>query len=68
MRRLEAHQTRYAAGLAYDRQIGIVHRLEHDDLVAGLDDGQNGDVSASVPPEVTITSVIGSRARPCQRP
>jgi hypothetical protein len=42
MRRLEAHQARYASGLAYDRQVGIVHRLEHHHLVAGLDDGENG--------------------------
>ena len=42
MRRFEAHQTRDAAGLADDREIGIVDRLEHDHLVAGLDHGQNG--------------------------
>ena len=42
MRRFEAQQARNAAGLADDRQIGIVDRLEHDDLVAGLDDGQDG--------------------------
>ena len=35
-------QPRNAAGLADDRQIGIVDRLEHDHLVAGLDHGQNG--------------------------
>ena len=69
MRRLEPQQPRNAAGLADDRQIGIVDRLEHDDLVAGLDDGQGSRlVSASVPPEVTITSVMGSSLRPCQRP
>ena len=37
MRRLETHQTRNAAGLADDRQIGVIDRLEDDDLVAGLD-------------------------------
>src|SRR5437879_13453877 len=36
MRRLEAHQTRYAPSLADDRQIGIVYRLENHHLVAGL--------------------------------
>ena len=42
MRRLETHQTRNASGLADDREVGIVHRLEHDHLVAGLDHGKNG--------------------------
>src|ERR1700694_2498068 len=41
MWRFKAHQTRYASGLAYDRQIGVVHRLENDDLVAGLDHGKD---------------------------
>ena len=37
MRRLEAHQTRDAAGLAYDRQIGIIDRLKRHNLVTRLD-------------------------------
>src|SRR3979411_425290 len=41
MRRFEAHQTRYASGLTYDREVGVVHRLENDDLVAGLDHGKD---------------------------
>ena len=42
MRRFKPNQTRNAAGLADDRKVGIVDRLEHDDLVAGLDHRQNG--------------------------
>src|SRR5882757_5020329 len=41
MRRFEAHQTRYASGLTYNREIGVVYRLENDDLVAGLDHGED---------------------------
>src|ERR1700737_1840589 len=41
MRRFEAHQTRYASGLTYDREVGVVYRLENDDLVAGLDNSED---------------------------
>jgi len=43
-----AHQPRYAPGLANDRQIGIVDRLENHHLVAGLDHARIALVSASV--------------------
>src|SRR5215210_6156072 len=52
MRRFEAHQSRYSSGLADDRKIGIVYGLESDDLVAGLDDGENS---------------AGQRLRPARR-
>src|SRR4051794_5768044 len=38
MRRFETHQARYPSGLANDGKIGVVYRLENDDLIAGLDD------------------------------
>ena len=41
VRRLEAQQARNAAGLADNRQIGIIDRLEHDDFVARLDHGED---------------------------
>jgi hypothetical protein len=41
MWRLEPEQPRDAAGLADDRQIGIIDRLEHDHFVARLDDGED---------------------------
>ena len=41
MRRLEADQARDASGLADDRKVGVVYRLESDDLVARLDHGQD---------------------------
>ena len=41
VRRLEPQQARNAAGLADDRQIGVVDRLEHDDFVARLDHGED---------------------------
>ena len=36
-RRLQRDELRHAAGAANQRQIGVVHRLEQHDLVAGLD-------------------------------
>ena len=42
VRRFEAQQPRNAAGLADDRQIAVIDRLEADDLVAGFDHGENG--------------------------
>ena len=42
VRRLEPQQARNAAGLADDRQIAVIDRLEHHDFVAGLDHGENG--------------------------
>src|ERR1700761_8749372 len=41
MRRFETHQPGYAACLADDRKIGVVDRLEHDYLIARLDDGED---------------------------
>src|SRR3981081_4217910 len=41
MGRFEAHQTRYASGLTYDREVGVVHRLENTDLSAGVAQGQD---------------------------
>ena len=41
MRRFEADQTRDTSGLADDREVGIVNRLESHDLVARLDHGQD---------------------------
>ena len=35
--RLQRHEARHAAGPAHQRQVGVVHRLEQHDLVAGLD-------------------------------
>ena len=40
--RLEPQQARNAAGLADDRQIAVIDRLEADDLVAGFDHRENG--------------------------
>ena len=42
VRRLEPQQPRNAAGLADDRQVAVIDRLEADDFVAGLDHGENG--------------------------
>ena len=42
VRRLEPQQARNAAGLADDRQVAVIDRLEADDLVAGFDDSENG--------------------------
>lgn len=40
IRRLQADDARHAAGPADDRQIGIVKRLDHHHLVAGLDQAE----------------------------
>ena len=42
VRRFEAEQSRDAAGLADDRQVAIIDRLEADDLIAGFDHRENG--------------------------
>jgi hypothetical protein len=40
--RREAHEPRHAAEHPHDRQIGIVERLDQDNLIPGIDHGHEG--------------------------
>ncbi len=61
MRRLEPHIARDRPGAAGEGGVGIIKRLEEDDFIPGSSNAKSAPASASVAPEVIITSLIGSR-------
>ena len=47
------------------RLVGIVGRIQQDDLVAGMNQRLHAEKNASVPPAVIVISVSGDTRRPC---